>query len=140
MKVGTAISTPSIPLFGTLGTPPANSAPSNTALPEISGSAPAGSLLTASTGSWNGYPPPSFAYQWKKNTVNIGGETNSTYTSVVGDVGSSITVTVTATNGSGSASATSAGFTVTSTDANAILRTDNSYSLRTDGSRILRAA
>lgn len=85
----------------------AGSAPANSVLPAISGLLANGSVLTAYPGTWT--QPATFTYQWKKDTVNIGGATNATYTTVGGDATHSITVVVTATNAVGSASATSAG-------------------------------
>jgi predicted secreted protein len=81
-------------------------APTNTVLPAISGVAQVGQVLTAYPGVWTA--APAFTYQWKKDGVDIGGETDQTYTPVVGDVGSAITVAVTGTNSAGSATATSA--------------------------------
>lgn len=80
-------------------------APVNSVLPAISGVAQVGQVLTAYPGAWSA--APSFAYQWKKGGVNIAGGINPTYTPVVGDVGSAITVAVTGSNTAGSASATS---------------------------------
>jgi hypothetical protein len=81
--------------------------PTNSVLPVISGSATQGSTLTTTSGTWSG--SPTFAYQWKSAGANVG--TNSTtYATVVGDVGNTITVVVTATNAAGSANATSAAF------------------------------
>ena len=40
-------------------------APSNTALPSISGTTSVGSTLTGSAGTWSGTPAPTFAYQWR---------------------------------------------------------------------------
>lgn len=85
----------------------AATAPVNTVLPAISGTATEGQVLSASTGTWTGSPTPTYAYQWKRGGTNISGATASTYTLVTADVGSTITVTVTATNSAGSASATS---------------------------------
>jgi len=82
-------------------------APTNTVAPAITGTATEGQTLTASTGTWTG-SPSSYAYQWKRGGVSIGGATSSTYLLVTADVGSTITVTVTATNAGGSAAATSA--------------------------------
>jgi hypothetical protein len=83
--------------------------PVNTAVPAISGSANIGSTLSTTNGTWTGAPPPTYAYQWKRGGVNIGGATSNSYLLVSGDYGTTITVTVTATNGLGSASATSTG-------------------------------
>ena len=58
-------------------------------------------------GTWSGDLPIIFTYQWKKNGIDIIGETNNQYTTVLDDLGKSITCVVTATNISGSASATS---------------------------------
>lgn len=86
-----------------------DTAPANTVLPAISGTAEIGQLLTASTGTWTGTAPITYAYQWKRGGVDIGGATASTYTLTVSDSNATITVTVTATNAVGSASATSLG-------------------------------
>ena len=45
---------------------PAPTAPSNTALPVVSGTAEVGQTLSASQGSWSGSTPMSFAYQWRR--------------------------------------------------------------------------
>jgi hypothetical protein len=85
-------------------------APSNTAVPSIAGTAAQGQALTASTGSWNGYPAPSFGYQWERcnasggGCVAIVGASEPTYTAEAADVGSTLVVVVKGTNGSGSAS------------------------------------
>ncbi|MEF2551983.1 hypothetical protein VQ042_11530 [Aurantimonas sp. A2-1-M11] len=84
-------------------------APTNSALPVISGTTAEGQTLTSTTGTWSGYPTPTYAYQWKRDGVAISGATASTYTLVAADVGTTITVTVTATNSEGSDTATSAG-------------------------------
>lgn len=96
---------------GKRGTAPANAAPVNTVAPVISGSPVVGSTLTASQGSWTGFPTPTYAYQWKKDAVAISGATSTTYVPVTGDIGGVITVTVTATNSQapGGVAATSAG-------------------------------
>jgi hypothetical protein len=89
-------------------------APTNTAPPTIAGTATEGQLLTASTGSWSGYPAPTFAYQWQRcnslgqSCAAIAGATASTYTALSADVGSTLGVTVTATNSVSSAQASSA--------------------------------
>lgn len=106
------------------GTPVAPAAPVNTALPVITGSPVEGQTLHATTGSWTGYPPPTYAYQWKSGASNVG--TNSAnYVIQNSDGGAVITVVVTATNGSGTASATS-----TATSAVTVLdSTPNVFSL-----------
>jgi len=89
-------------------TPPA---PSNTALPAITGTAQQDQALTATAGSWTNNPT-SYAYQWQDCSgsacTSISGATGSTYTLQSTDVGEQIDVVVTATNAGGSASATSA--------------------------------
>ena len=86
----------------------APAAPVNTVPPAITGTTTVGQTLTAGTGSWTATPSPTFAFQWKRAGVNIGGATVSTYLLQAADATTLITVTVTATNASGSASATSA--------------------------------
>lgn len=87
-------------------------APYSITVPVLAGSAMVGATLSASTGTWGGFPPPTYTYQWERDDVNISGETSSTYTSDEGDIGHVITCTVTATNSSGSLSATSLGRTI----------------------------
>jgi hypothetical protein len=62
--------------------------------------------LAAGVGYWSGYPAPTYGYQWKRDTVDISGETNQTYNRVAADAGTDITCVVTATNASGAVSAT----------------------------------
>lgn len=81
--------------------------PANSVVPAISGTAQVGVELTAFPGIWTN-EPTAFTYQWKKGGVNIAGATSNTYTPVVGDVGSAISVAVTGANSAGSAAATSA--------------------------------
>jgi hypothetical protein len=89
------------------------SAPSNTALPSVSGSAVEGQTLSASNGTWSG-SPMSFSYQWEdcntsgEGCANIGGATGSNYKLAASDVGHTLRVAVTASNAGGSAEATSA--------------------------------
>lgn len=95
-------------------------APSNTVAPAITGTAQEGQTLTCLTGTWTGNPTPTYTYQWKRNGSNIGSATNSTYTLVTADVGTSIKCTVTATNAISSVNADSNTVTPTSsTDADA---------------------
>ena len=91
----------------------ASQSPVNTVAPVISGNTLVGSVLSCTQGTWTGDAPITYTYQWKKNTINISGQTNSTYTSVAGDVGATITCMVTGTNVAGNASATSNGIVVT---------------------------
>jgi hypothetical protein len=87
--------------------------PANTSPPTISGSATQGRTLTASGGSWSGYPIPSFAYQWQRcngsgqGCTAIPGATTSSYTALSADIGSTLVVAVTASNSAGSAQASS---------------------------------
>ncbi len=82
------------------GNPPVNSV-----APALSGTAQEGQTLTCSTGTWSG--SPTYTYQWKRDGNNITSATNSTYTLVTADVGTSIKCTITATNFTGSATADS---------------------------------
>lgn len=83
------------------------SAPVNTAIPVISGSAISGQTLSTTNGTWNAYPVPTYTYQWKSDGVNIGGATSNTFLLTDTQAGTNITVTVTATNSEGSNAATS---------------------------------
>ena len=84
-------------------------APTNTAIPVITGTARTGETLTSSRGSWTS-SPSIFAYQWKRaNTVggtytNISSATDRTYELTDSDIGKFIKVSVTATNDVGSSS------------------------------------
>lgn len=89
-------------------------APANTSLPTISGTPTDGQTLTASPGTWSGFPSPTLGYQWRRcdsggnNCADIAGATASTYRVTSGDVGSTFRVAVTGTNIAGSATAVSA--------------------------------
>lgn len=93
-------------------------APSNTALPVISGTAEVGQTLSSSTGTWNGSPTPTFTFQWRRcdsagaNCTGISGATNSTYAVAFADADKTLRVNVTGTNVGGSATATSVQTTV----------------------------
>src|SRR5262249_7654386 len=94
--------------------PPAPLAPTNSAIPTITGTPKPGQTLTAGPGTWNGTAPITSAYQWASchptGTVCVAmpGETTSTYPVAPYDASSSFRVVVTASNAAGSASATSA--------------------------------
>jgi hypothetical protein len=81
--------------------------PANTTPPTISGKNSVGELFTVNDGTWVGTNPITYTYQWKRNGINIIGETNSTYTTVFADLGQTISCEVTATNIIGSTSAIS---------------------------------
>ncbi len=93
--------------------------PANTSPPSITGSATEGATLTASSGSWTGYPAPLLTYQWARcNTLGqscaaIPSATTPSYTALSADVGSTLLVTVTASN--------STGITPTSSTASAVV-------------------
>jgi hypothetical protein len=78
--------------------------PVNYGLPAVIGRAVVGETVTAFEGVWVG-DPTGYAYQWRKDGVDIGGATSSTYVLLVGDIGADITVEVTATNAAGSTNA-----------------------------------
>lgn len=74
--------------------PPANIVP-----PVIAGSNIVGGLLKViDNGTWTGTLPITFTYQWQRNGIEIVGQTNSTYTTEMADLGFDITCIVTATN------------------------------------------
>ena len=82
-------------------------APVNTKAPFINGFPMVGDTISVTVGEWTGTMPIAYTYQWKRNGIDIIGETLNNYTAVLADIGQAITCEVTATNISGSASATS---------------------------------
>lgn len=93
-------------------------APVSTGEPAISGTAMVGGTVSASTGSWNGSQPMTFAYQWVRcdtsgglpdgsNCARISNATRAMYEVRNADVGSRLRVRVTARNDAGSATAAS---------------------------------
>jgi hypothetical protein len=84
----------------TTGNPPVNLHP-----PTISGAGLVNTKIDViDDGTWSGDLPITFTYQWKQNGIDIIGETANQYTTVLADLGKSITCEVTATNIIGSAS------------------------------------
>ena len=83
------------------------SAPSNTVLPSISGTAQVGATLSVSNGTWLN-SPFAYTYQWQQcdtigdGCVQIPGAQSNTYTAGSGDIGDTLSVIVTATNANGS--------------------------------------
>lgn len=86
----------------------AGSAPDNTVLPSITGTAETGQELTGGDGTWTGSPSPSFTYKWFRDGEEIPGATANTYTVVEADEGHKLRLQVTAHNVNGSKSAFSA--------------------------------
>jgi Glycosyl hydrolase family 26 len=91
----------------------AATAPSNTTLPAVSGSASQGSTLSGSSGAWSGTVPISYAYQWQRcdsggsNCSSVGGASGQTYLLGAGDIGWTLRLLITASNSAGSSSAAS---------------------------------
>jgi len=85
----------------------AGTAPDNTVLPAITGTAQEGETLSASTGTWTGSPTPTYSYQWLADGESLAGETGATLDLTEDHVGAVISVIVTATNTSGTAIAVS---------------------------------
>jgi hypothetical protein len=88
------------------------SAPTNTSLPVISGTAQVGSQLSASAGTWSG-SPASYAYEWRRcdssgaNCTAISGATGTVYALTSADQGATIRVAVTASSTWGAATSVS---------------------------------
>lgn len=88
-------------------------APQSTAPPTISGTPRVGQTLTATTGTFTGDQPITYAYQWQRcdtngaSCSNVIGATGQSYTLTSADLSRTIRVAVTATNARGSTSATS---------------------------------
>ena len=106
---------------GRTATAPSSVTVANTPLaqaPAVSGTVPAptgtavvGQVLAASTGTWSGTQPITYAYQWQRCLSacgDVGAATGSTYALASADAGATIRVRVTATNLAGAAGATSA--------------------------------
>lgn len=86
---------------------------SNLTDPKIDGKGIVNAKLTViDNGTWAGTLPITFTYQWQSNGIDIIGEIGSIYTTVLADLGQTITCLVTATNIVGSASAQSNGILI----------------------------
>ena len=67
----------------------------------MSGTAKAGSTLSASRGAWTGTEPIDYGYQWQRCTsacVNVPGATDATYRVTTADAGAKLRVVVSAGN------------------------------------------
>jgi len=75
--------------------------PVNTAAPTVSGTAKAGSTLSASPGAWSGTQPIDYGFQWQRCTpacVNIPGARDATYRVAAADGSAKLRVVVSAGN------------------------------------------
>jgi len=86
---------------------PVLAAPLSLTNPVASGTAQVGQTLSTTDGTWQGIATITFAYQWRRDAVNISGATSSTYTLVAADYTTDVDCVVTATNSLGSANADS---------------------------------
>jgi len=62
----------------------------NTVPPSISGGTAVGSVLTRVAGTWTGNGTVTVTGRWTRDNVTIAGETGATYTTVSGDIGTTI--------------------------------------------------
>jgi hypothetical protein len=81
--------------------------PVNVSAPVASGTLTVGQTLTCASGSWTGMASLSYAHQWLRDGVAIGGATASTYVIQAADQGHGLACQDTATNKLASVSATS---------------------------------
>ena len=81
-------------------------APVNTTAPAVSGTPTVGSTLTCTMGTWQ-YSPTSYAYQWRRNGLNIAGATAPTRVLAAADSGTNVGCAVTAINAAGETTALS---------------------------------
>ena len=100
------------PVTITVGGGGGGSPPVNSVLPVIVGTALVGSAVSCSSGTWTGAATITYAYQWYRDGVAIGGATTSSYTLIAADGTAGITCLVTATNGDGTAKAAALGVSV----------------------------
>jgi len=92
--------------------------------PIVVGSVVELSVLLCSEGAFHSSPRAVATYQWKKDTIDIPGETSNMYATVIGDIGSEITCLVTATNASGNDSLISNGITMEALVASSVFTVD----------------
>jgi subtilisin family serine protease len=99
---------------GSSGGGSTGTAPASTAAPTITGTAQVGQTLTASSGSWSGTAPISYAYQWKRcdssgaSCADASSATSSSYALGSAALGYTMRAVVTASNAYGSSITTSA--------------------------------
>jgi hypothetical protein len=111
-SIGSASASSAATAAVTSASPPPT-APSATTLPSIGGTAAVGQTLSASTGTWVGTTPMSYAYQWQQcnstggNCSPIANATSPSYAIVSTLAGSTVRVSVTASNSVASATASS---------------------------------
>ena len=97
-------------VYTTLTAPPVGDPPVNTVLPDVTGDAKVGSVLTTTNGTWTGAAPITYTYQWYQGINVISGATTNTYTVQASDLGNVVHSQVTATNAAGGAIARSQAF------------------------------
>ncbi|WP_282184002.1 Ig-like domain-containing protein, partial [Azospirillum sp. OGB3] len=121
-----------------------NSAPVNSAVPNVTGTATVGNALTTTNGTWSDADGDnrSFTYQWYRaddsngtNAASISGATSSSYTLTTSDAHKYLRVVVTASDGKGGTQTASSGYTtilnsapVQSTDARSLTAIDEDAS------------
>ena len=76
-------------------------APVCTVAPVMSGSPVVGQTLSITTGTWTGNPAPTFTYKWYVDSVEVSGETTSSYVIQAGDETFMVYGEVTGTNSAG---------------------------------------
>lgn len=76
-------------------------APVSQTNPSVAGTATQGQTLTATRGTWTGYPTPTLTGNWQRNSVDISGATSLTYLIQEADVGTVLRYKEIATNTSG---------------------------------------
>jgi hypothetical protein len=81
--------------------------PFNSTSPAVSGTAELGQTLSTTDGTWVGVPTITFAYQWRRDGIDISGANSSTYALVTIDYDTDIDCVVTASNSLGNVDAES---------------------------------